>query len=451
MKFQRIAMYLATTLIVLLLSISGYGFYLSQQSNAFLATRTKSEAAERFARVQEVLEATGEKEKSTPTADAPARSPQEFSPETLELVDAIAEAEDVFGRFEKHLRSDAEWTEIQDHLLARSPSSWTEEDWQRLGAFLAAHEDFLADARILARTRAPLHPLDFSKGFSLSLPHLASTREVVQLLRANVLASARNGDVKTAVADAIAALRLPERLREDPLITSQLVGMGIESNLYEGISEAFPPGEIPPGLIQALSGPNDARERTDRLIEAHRMEEEFVLNHFEDTLGSELSLYVNPITRPWVHLDMQAYVRVMGEMEETVEMPHYEARRTLEGIEQQIEALPFTRIISNSVLPAMGGTHRAVARERTQRQLLLLGAAVESYTAEHGTHPPSLSAVGPASHGVSTIDPYTGAPFLYEVSDGGFRLYSVGPNLTDDGGNQNLNNGDIVWRGTQGR
>jgi hypothetical protein len=51
------------------------------------------------------------------------------------------------------------------------------------------------------------------------------------------------------------------------------------------------------------------------------------------------------------------------------------------------------------------------------------------------------------ANGVSTIDPFTGAPYHYSSSGNGFELYSVGRDLTDDGGRNDLRDGDIVWRG----
>lgn len=62
---------------------------------------------------------------------------------------------------------------------------------------------------------------------------------------------------------------------------------------------------------------------------------------------------------------------------------------------------------------------------------------------------PTLDAVAHYFGGHVPVDPFTGEPFRYVPGQDGFRLYSVGGNLKDDGGEEKAH-ADIVWRNKAG-
>lgn len=80
---------------------------------------------------------------------------------------------------------------------------------------------------------------------------------------------------------------------------------------------------------------------------------------------------------------------------------------------------------------ASGGTYlrqRDAALARTR--LLALECWVRGRIRSVGAAPPNLTGAPPAL----LTDPYNGLPFVYGAQGDQFRLYSVGPNLIDDGG-----------------
>jgi hypothetical protein len=79
-------------------------------------------------------------------------------------------------------------------------------------------------------------------------------------------------------------------------------------------------------------------------------------------------------------------------------------------------------------------------------RLLACYAAVKRYYQQRGAYPPSLEALRPEL-GEMIIDPFTGKPFVYRTHPKrGFQLYSLGENLTDDGGRLSVNwqQGDLL-------
>jgi hypothetical protein len=75
----------------------------------------------------------------------------------------------------------------------------------------------------------------------------------------------------------------------------------------------------------------------------------------------------------------------------------------------------------------------AAAANRTLTQLAL---ALAAHRAEHGNYPATLNALTPACLPAIPSDPFSNKPFIYHPSTAGYLLYSVGPDLQDDGGQQ---------------
>ena len=89
-------------------------------------------------------------------------------------------------------------------------------------------------------------------------------------------------------------------------------------------------------------------------------------------------------------------------------------------------------------------THRIKGDAHATLSLL----AILEYRHKNGFYPENLEAlVGSGLLKTVPIDPYSDKPFVYKRTDEGFTLYSVGLNLTDDGGEFGRNKkGEIrVW------
>ena len=82
-----------------------------------------------------------------------------------------------------------------------------------------------------------------------------------------------------------------------------------------------------------------------------------------------------------------------------------------------------------TVMIHINGT-RSVARER----LLLIAFALTIHDREQGEYPATLDDLTPDPLDAIPLDPFTDQTFVYEPTDHGFRIYSLGDNMTDDGG-----------------
>jgi hypothetical protein len=84
--------------------------------------------------------------------------------------------------------------------------------------------------------------------------------------------------------------------------------------------------------------------------------------------------------------------------------------------------------------------------------LMQLGLAIEQYRVENGEYPTTLDQVAPLSGGAIPIDPFTGQPYVYQLSGGSFLIYSATASLVDADRARRFagadEQGNIVWRGS---
>jgi hypothetical protein len=472
MKRRRITALFGALFVLAAFGASYYVLLLKQQSATILSARETPESVQRYARIQEALKKT-KTETPAPRTVAAIEIP-EGEPESTELLEPLNEAKAVLDRAQTELLADKEGVALCEELLSRPVSTWSAEDWERLGAFLGGHRELLDQIRAMAADSGPLYPLDMSQGWAMELPHLAPLRTFARLLAADALSSAHAGDRAGAEADIRAGLQLAARLQGEPLLVSQLVGVAIDNLMMEGISGAYPEGSIPPALATEVALYFAANGISESIAQSMQTEAGISLDFFAQLMESGWGgdaefmqifdsgitgpgalplgywtgyLYTTPLARPWQDLDMQAYAQIMNEFTPTLALPYYEAQEAIEQLQREVDDLPATRVITHAMLPGLLSIQTAIAQAEAQRQVFLLGVAVESYANEHGAYPTNLNDVQGLANGVSTIDPFTGAPYHYSSSGNGFELYSVGRDLTDDGGRNDLRDGDIVWRG----
>ncbi len=92
-----------------------------------------------------------------------------------------------------------------------------------------------------------------------------------------------------------------------------------------------------------------------------------------------------------------------------------------------------------SVLTRLLGTSIAVTAESAARGDAHHGAAVAGvamyrYRAAHGRFPEKLDDLVPEFLFEVPQDPFDGKPLRLKQAEGGPVIYSIGPNMTDDGG-----------------
>lgn len=98
-------------------------------------------------------------------------------------------------------------------------------------------------------------------------------------------------------------------------------------------------------------------------------------------------------------------------------------------------------ILCALLLPATSVASRAEDRTYVGIELSKLSFALSAYRTEQGGYPNKLSELAAKYIDKIPRDRYSGEPLIYRRKSGGYLLYSVGPNLKDDGGFGPFNSG----------
>jgi len=363
-------------------------------------------------------------------------------------------------------------------ILSKSPESWTDAERATVEQAVSERKSLVRQLRELAARGGPVYPLDYSKGFQMELPHLSKMRAGAQLLKADAIISSMNGDYSEAVTDIIAGMQLGDALAGEPILISQLVRVAVYGIMIEGIRQSFHGGDLSAEQMSRLEDQLDQADNRHAFAESFLGEQITMAQIFSqiravehtDMLTSSVALFQDtstlgqltkpirpllarsyaPVMQPWLNLDESTLTDLLDRTATVAELPYYQARPQLEITEQQVENMPRSRTWSRMMMPALTRSCEAQARHEARLDLVQMGLVLEQYQADHGSYPDTLDAIAPQMGWSMPVDPFSGKPYHYRRTGDTFRLYSVGANLTDDGGIINPQyswSGDLVWRG----
>lgn len=169
-------------------------------------------------------------------------------------------------------------------------------------------------------------------------------------------------------------------------------------------------------------------------------------------------LYYSRGGRPVQKLDHLLYLRAMRTVAALAPLAYRDAKGAYDTVSERNRRSPTWYAFADALLG--GGNNGAVAllncwrwplqwavlssgreRQSVQRDagvarvgLTRVLLAAQAYYARHGCYPTGLTSLEHATGRRLPRDPFSGRPFGYLLREEGFRLYSTGPNLVDDGG-----------------
>ncbi len=239
--------------------------------------------------------------------------------------------------------------------------------------------------------------LDFTKGPGMLLPHLARLRHASRLLALEAIGRIESGKADAAADSLLAALRMGECVRREPILISTLVRIACDSlavaQMERWASRAKPLVAALERLEAALAAAADPK-----LIEWAMVGERcfgidiyqtYVLTPKRGELLGQLGvgdvpfpLVVRLIPDAYFKTDMCYYLDIMNDYVAAARKPHPEGR----------------------------------------------------YKAKHDRLPADLAALVPDFLKAVPLDPFDGQPLRYKADAAGLTVYALGENGKDDGG-----------------
>lgn len=326
------------------------------------------------------------------------------------------------------------------------------EDAKELREELKKVEAALAKARALERLREGRFPLKWSKDFISTTVKCQDAREVARLLQADATARAQDGDADGALESGRAILIAGRSIGDEPLLMSQLVRMAIASVAVASIERTLAQGqpsecalaktqqllqdeEQVPRLLIAARGERAGQDHMARGVESGEVKLSVMLGAAggggpPSGIQASLTDLSGGITFRRYHSEM---LRRMTEVVEAAKLPPEERADRLTKLDQAVKG-PGVHPLVRLLLPAVSKVAQADQRVQAQLRCAAAALAAERYRLAKGRWPPALADLVPDYLAQVPNDPYDGQPLRLRRLDDGLVIYSVGPDLADNGG-----------------
>jgi hypothetical protein len=256
-----------------------------------------------------------------------------------------------------------------------------------------------------------------------------------------------------AIADTISVKKMARQFGQRPMLISALVGMGIDAVGNAMLKEALPKvtdrAQITNLHLEEL--PSMGR----MFQQALRGEEKIGLNFYANMPDSQgvqqrvkpagvMPSAIGPAIVRVFFLDMDDYIEMMNELQNSATQPYYEVRDKLNDANGQARSSRglFTRIVAPSLTRAFETMARVEAGDRCAE----IAVAITRFRLDHGALPARLDELEPKYLQEIPVDPFDGKPLRLSIKNDELVIFSVGPDRIDNGGVEiEKDKGDIIF------
>jgi len=305
-------------------------------------------------------------------------------------------------------------------------------------------------------------PVRWDDGFDTLFPHMAQFRQATRLVCAQAVLLDHQGRRAEALDWLGVALRMADQAGEEPTLIAQLVAVAMRAITEKAAQQIIGDADMTPKQARPLY---DQLGRTDfaRTYEAAmRMEMVMGLAMMEQLARKPQDLgaffgsgdmpypegLVRMLTRgpgrTWFKLQEANYAQYMHQALPAITRPYRESVHAMPPLPRP----GFGSVLTSMLVPVFSRVNMKRDQSLAATRLLQVVLALKAQKHSLGSYPEALSGV---VWQPPTEDPFSGKPLVYQRQGSGFRLYSVGPNLKDDGGQEpskpgNISEeGDMVW------
>jgi len=305
------------------------------------------------------------------------------------------------------------------------------------------------------------HDLDWSKGPDLQLPHLGDYMRLSRILCTRARVRAANGNVQEAWDDVVTSLRFANALRREPILVNQLVRaaqFNYSVNVTRFVAEIGPPDDHHYKEIAELltnfedTAPFVLAIDGERLVLgewAFNLPPADLLVALEEEGPNNVAVRIvfrvfHPLIRLYNHA---AHLTVMHAFAKNAAAPYSPSDAKPGG--QLLNDVPPYCILTRTIAPDLSNMKRKYLSMIAQARVTRAGLALLKHARNGNAYPEDLAAL----RADNLVDPFGGKILRYRTTGSGFVTYSVGENLTDDGGTPpkekrvvgSVLSGDIAW------
>lgn len=367
----------------------------------------------------------------------------------------LTQAFGLIKRFEDD-RDDAVW-KLKD-TLPRKGAPLTGEQTELVRTYIQMNRPALAKTEEALRLSASRYPIDCSLLADTPLPHLANLTQIANLLQFQTVLAIQSGSNEEAAVLMNKILGVAQTLDEEPLLISQLVRhrmlkmavMSLERRINFGTLSAtettnllamFSRVKATNLVARALAGERGMYAPYFRMTRAEA-ERIHPLRKKDDEDANKNSPL--PYQGPWILRLIGYYERDFGQFLYTMDKnialaaepppDNLVADRSFHQIGQK--AMKGSRTLSGSIFTALASGVGHEVEALAYLRMAATALAVEQYRNRNGIVPEELEQLTPDFIAEEPEDPFNGLSLRYQRTEKGYLIYSIGPDLNDDGGRE---------------
>ncbi len=356
---------------------------------------------------------------------------------------------------------------------AELPTDKEADLWPIVAAHVEGNRVLLAEMAVALERPEMVFALDYSKGFSLLLPHLQKFRLAASTFAYAVVVDLHTGQTNSAFTNLLASVSLARRY-EEPLLISQLVrivsaqiavGATWEALQHPGWNDdqlrqlqaawqawdlrrgwlesaemeralglfAFAQCRASPRMLVDLGGSSSGGSTRPFFEELFHNPSEAAKQAAQFSVGLSWSLWLSYDDERWA---LDSYQVWLDGARRTIAVDAFAPTQgRMAAAYKPFENPPMTMVLSRMIVPALGKSQLRFATLETVRRLTVSAIALQRHRLKHGQFPASLTALVPEFLNEVPRDFMDGLPLRYKLQpDGQFLLWSVGEDCKDDGG-----------------
>jgi hypothetical protein len=295
-----------------------------------------------------------------------------------------------------------------------------------------------------------------------SVPELHHLLMAARLLALNARCTAADGHLGAALKDVQVSFSMAEHVSSEPILVSLLLSITIERTAADSLEAVLASGQPSAEELAALDvdlGVSYAR----CLGRTLRTEEAFLLSEFSQmrvgwvsvfdpgrssgTRGAASFLYRLSYGLFMPSREVASLRRRLDEMRRLAIQPYYQAKKDWKRFDEELESSS-GRHAGHDVMSMFSGFVEPVVASDARHRVVLVALAMCRYRAAHNRFPDKLEELTPEFLAAVPRDPFDGKPIRLRQTDGSLVVYSIGPDMTDNGGtplDSTTKTGDVTF------
>ncbi len=331
------------------------------------------------------------------------------------------------------------------------------EDQAEISNLLASNQAALRLLHSAASLEASRYPVNLKDGAFTLLPHLSKVKVAVMLLCAESQLHSAHGEYEMAVQSLVAAGRLADSLRAEPLLISQLVRISNWDIIFSRLQWNLNVVSLTDEQLGSLQRLLNEAEQPQAFARGLAGEQANGLAFFTNRRAQSLLLSSGSASSDDASVSLRAvllfdFLKLTGQFQKdkafyltamatnlAAAIQPYPARFSLSQRSSATVPAPPGRfyIVSRLFLPALGRTFVKDAEHAARIRVMEAVLAVERYRRAHSEAlPASLNELVPAFLDTVPQDPIDGQPLRFKKLPKGYVIYSIGSDGKDDGGTE---------------